>query len=113
MTSSRISNPSAVTGWVWLCAALNAAGWGLSFFHALNPSGYLLVLGLIATAGFFWRQPLGLTNGLRLNFRKLRRRFSRWLPRGFLIVAALAVAGGVLHAPSNYDALTYRVPRVL
>jgi hypothetical protein len=30
-----------------------------------------------------------------------------------LILAALAILGGVLHAPNNYDALAYRVPRVL
>src|ERR1041384_3699841 len=113
MTLARRGKLSPVTLWVWLCALLNAAGWGLSFFHALNRTGYVLVFGLIAVAGWVWRQPLGFTEGIHLNFPKLRRRFSRALPGGFLLLASLALIGGVIHAPSNYDAHAYRIPRVL
>ena len=34
-------------------------------------------------------------------------------PRDFLLSALLAFVGGALYAPNNYDALTYRFPRVL
>ena len=47
------------------------------------------------------------------NLRKQRRRFRRTFPLAFLILALLAILGGALHPPSNYDALAYRVPRVL
>jgi hypothetical protein len=45
--------------------------------------------------------------------RKQRRRFARALPLAFLVLASLAILGGAIHAPSNYDALAYRIPRVL
>ena len=35
------------------------------------------------------------------------------LPFIFLLVAALVLAGGAIHAPNNYDGLTYRLPRML
>jgi hypothetical protein len=35
------------------------------------------------------------------------------LPLLFFLYAALAFLGGALYAPANYDALTYRLPRVL
>jgi hypothetical protein len=45
--------------------------------------------------------------------RKQRRRFRRSFPLAFLILASLAICGGAIHAPSNYDAMAYRIPRVL
>jgi hypothetical protein len=46
-------------------------------------------------------------------WQKLRRRFRRLFPAAFLILAGLAILGGVLHPPNNYDEMTYRFPRVL
>jgi hypothetical protein len=40
-------------------------------------------------------------------------RYKHLLPLLFLLYAALAFLGGALYAPANYDALTYRLPRVL
>jgi hypothetical protein len=48
-----------------------------------------------------------------MNVRKLRARFRRLFPLSFLVLAALAILGGLLHPPNNYDAMTYRIPRVL
>jgi hypothetical protein len=97
--------------WIWLCAYLNCAGWVLSALHQLNPGGYTAALILGAAAGSVWwkqsgRPPAGLAT-------KLQRRFRRGFPLAFLVLAAMAFLGGVLYAPSNYDALAYRVPRVL
>jgi hypothetical protein len=47
------------------------------------------------------------------NLRKQRRRFGRTFPLAFLILASLAILGGAVHPSSNYDALAYRIPRVL
>src|SRR6266581_2346735 len=47
------------------------------------------------------------------NWRRLKKRFGRAFPLGFAIVAGLAILGGILHPPSNYDGLAYRTPRVL
>ena len=96
-----------------LCALLNVAGWGLSAAGWLNRTGYLALLGLTCGGAVWWwmkRHPR-LVSGFR--GARLRRRFRRAFPLAFALVAGLALAGGVLHAPSNYDGLAYRTPRVL
>lgn len=99
--------------WVILCAACNLIGWGLSGLHQLNATGYAVALAIAAVAGIagWWiiRPQINFVTGLR----KLHKRFRRWLPKTFLLLSALAILGGFLHAPNNYDALAYRIPRVL
>ena len=103
--------PGLVFLWICLCAWLNCAGWGLSALHQLNPAGYGVAL-LAGAAGFWiWRQEWPLPG--RRDWRKTARRFRRGLPLGFLLLTGLALAGGVLYAPTNYDGLAYRTPRVL
>ena len=99
--------------WVCLCAYLNCVGWGLSALHQLNTSGYVVAL-LLGFAGLLlWR----IRNSERLlphvPWQKLRCRFSHLFPAAFLILASLAILGGVFHPPNNYDEMTYRFPRVL
>ena len=98
-----------VTVWVMLCALLNAAGWILSAMGQLNIAGYSVVLILAGAAtGWSWRQA---RPRFQPGFRA--QRFKRAFPLAFAVVATLALAGGLLHAPNNYDALAYRTPRVL
>ena len=72
----------------------------------------LPLLGLAVVVSCWWRRqraPL-ITRG------KLRTRcwrFRRPLPMVFAALAGLSLLGGLLHAPGNYDALTYRLPRLL
>lgn len=99
--------------WVCLCAFLNCAGWILSAFHALNRTGYLCAFAVGIALAFTFRRQLRLDELCRFNLQKQLRRFSRFLPAGFAIVVGLAILGGILHPPSNYDALAYRVPRIL
>ncbi len=109
MTSLRKPQMSPVTVWVLVCTLLNAAGWLLSAAGWLNGFGYAAVLVPAGVATVWWwrkAQPQFLT-GLRV------RRFRRAFPMAFAGVAILAVAGGFLHAPNNYDALAYRTPRLL
>ena len=97
--------------WVWICVYLNGTGWVLSGLHALNAWGYaaalLVGLGLLAV----WRK----TSGIRFFDRLpvLRRRFRRPFPLAYLTLTGLILVSGVLYAPSNYDALAYRLPRIL
>ena len=99
--------------WIWLCAYLNCAGWILSALHALNRTGYAIVLAVGIGCLLIWRARIGPPVWPRFQPRKLRRRFSRFFPAAFLVVTMLVILGGVLHAPSNYDALAYRMPRIL
>ena len=100
---------------IWLCAYLGCAGWLLSAIHSLTPTGYAVALPvglavLFALRGKI-REGFPLRNGCG-NFRRFRR-FRRPLPALFLFLTFLIFTGGLLNAPNNYDALTYRLPRML
>ncbi|MSU58491.1 MAG: hypothetical protein EXS35_09990 [Pedosphaera sp.] len=113
MTSAPPRDLPPIAPWLWLCAWLNATGWILSSFHALNRTGYACSFAVGMALAFLFRKQLGLVELCCFNFCKQRCRFRRFLPAGFAIVAGLAILGGVLHPPSNYDALAYRLPRIL
>jgi hypothetical protein len=107
--SSKILWPAV---WVVVCAYLNCAGWVLSALHQLNAAGYAVtflvgvVVAALARKRLFPDRP-------RTRFLQLKRRFSRAFPAAFMALAILALAGGLLHPPANYDGLAYREPRVL
>jgi len=110
--------------WLLYAAACSAGGWILSWLQVLNPVGYIFLHGGFL-AGVLWLyrcpQPcLGwVIRKLRLRFFPKKRShegsFSlrRLLPFSFLVLASLSLLAGLLHAPNNYDALTYRIPRVM
>ena len=105
--------------WILGSAACVAAGWILSALHQLNGAGYALfffVLTLTLAAEYkwpHWKEKRGFNPGGRIWTWWKPRRFLRPLPMLFALTAGLAALGGALHAPNNYDALTYRFPRVL
>jgi hypothetical protein len=105
--------PAAVAIWVWLCAYLNCAGWALSAIHQLHAGGYAVALLIWLVALYVWRKKTSAQILPRVRWQKIRRRFRRPIPLAFLILATLACLGGVLYPPTNYDALAYRIPRVL
>ncbi len=99
--------------WIWLCAWLNFTGWFLSALHLINAAGYVISLLLFIVGFWFWRTRAEVAN-FSGNVRKtFSRRFRRPLPVIFLILTALVFVGGILYAPTNFDALTYRLPRML
>jgi hypothetical protein len=101
--------PAGVQLWLVISTCLVAAGWILSAFGQLNALGYSVVA--VITAVLCWRlRDRGVPRGRILSRLK---RFRRPLPMLFLVLAACAVAGGMLYAPANWDALAYRTPRVL
>lgn len=100
--------------WIFICAWLNCAGWLLSAFQVLNTTGYTIALAVGVLIAWNFRHHLGLTVApLSLRPHKYTRRFKRLFPLTFLLLASLAILGGILHPPANYDALAYRVPRIL
>ena len=89
------------------------AGWVLSAVHQLNVAGYAVTFLLGLAAVWLLRERLFPGDLGGWNWRRQRRRFGRSFPLAFLVLALLAILGGAIHAPSNYDAMAYRVPRVL
>jgi len=106
--------PRIVAFWIVLCALLNCAGWILSALHQLNRTGYLCAFALIgAFLCTCFKRGTSTGTPCRVTLQKYRRRFTRKFPLAFLILAVMALAGGVIYAPTNYDALAYRIPRIL
>ncbi len=99
--------------WLCWCVYFNCAGWALSALHELNVAGYSVALALGFAALLLWRKKYSGKKSPEIHRRKFRRRFCRPLPFIFLIVAAMAFVGGAIYPPNNYDALTYRLPRML
>src|SRR4051812_38019329 len=101
-----------VAAFIVFATFCQCAGWTLSLLHALNRTGYTIVflVGAAATLAWWFRNDIQTPAP---NFPRLKRRFTRAFPAAFLILAALAILGGFLHAPNNYDAHSYRTPRVL
>jgi len=96
---------------LWLISAvwLNVTGWTLAALHQLNPASYAIALTPGLVAAFLWLK----AQRIAIPTCQLRRRFSRTFPLLFLFLSGLAFLGGILHAPNNYDGLTYRLPRML
>ncbi len=112
MPNPFAKTPWPLTAWIFVCAYFNCVGWILSALHCLNTTGYAIAV-LVGIALFVWMQKKGVLGPLRFNLHRQQRRFRRFFPAAFFILASLAFIGGAIHAPVNYDALAYRVPRVL
>jgi hypothetical protein len=98
--------------WIVVSVLASAAGWILSALGQLNGLGYTIFAGL-ALAGFIPARRELMAGGKAFSWSRIRARFSRPLPLAFAGLAGLVFLGGALYAPSNYDALTYRLPRVM
>jgi hypothetical protein len=109
----KFRKPVVFPIWIWLCAYLNCAGWMLSALHELNATGYSVALALGFVALLIWRRKISGNFFVQNHWQIFPRRFRRPLPFIFLIVAVMTFLGGVLYAPGNYDAMTYRLPRML
>jgi hypothetical protein len=105
--------PPVLTLWLIFCAFCTCAGWFLSAIHQLNAAGYciMFLLGGVSLTVFRHRlfriRPAARDPSIRL------KRFRRIIPLTFLVLGGLAFLGGALYPPTNYDALAYRIPRVL
>ena len=91
-----------------------AVGWILSLFRSLDLVGYTICLLLtFGTVFVFLLRPSVNQPVLRWRVRVPPRRFRRPLPAIFAIIFILALIGGSIYPPNNYDYLTYRFSRIL
>lgn len=101
--------------WILWVAWCQWCGWGLSAAHQLDGFGYLVALPILLGAGWWWLKVTTIP-GVSINFSrltKLRRRFLRPLPLIYLVIAALSLAAALLNSPWSFDAVSYRLPRLL
>jgi hypothetical protein len=104
---------TSLTLWILFCTFCSCSGWVLSALHQLNAAGYVAAfsIGIIALLAF--GKGLFPISFAVPGWQKYRWRLARPFPMGFLVLAVLALLGGILYPPCNYDALAYRTPRVL
>ncbi len=104
-----LAERSLTAHWIIFAVTCNVSGWLLSALLLLNATGFLVTIPLIHFT-------IARLCGVQFpTFRKPVIRWRRWkrlLPAGFLLIAVLAILGGILHAPNNMDALHSRMPRV-
>ena len=112
--------------WLLYAATCSAAGWLFSFFHILNAPAYLVLhIFFFISIALLYRSQLEYLFRPR-TLRKIRARFfparrshehplslRLLLPAAFFLLAFLALIAGSIYSPNNFDALTYRLPRVL
>ena len=97
--------------WTLFVVFCQCAGWSLSALNALNTTGYAIFLTLFFVALAIWfARSAGATSPRLL---PPLGRFKRPFPLAFLVLTALAIIGGALYLPNNFDAHAYRTPRVL
>lgn len=96
--------------WILISAWLVCTGLILSALNQLNLVGYLISLGAMVISLYLFVRFVKLSHLLPL----IRwRRFLRPMPLTYLIIALMVLVGAILHPPTQYDGLCYRVPRML
>jgi hypothetical protein len=110
----KVSTLQLAAVWVLVSSWSVAVGWMLSLFRSLDVVGYTVSLTLTLVAMLILLRRPGFDRpALRLSFTALLRRFRQPLPAAFAIIFVLALIGGSVYPPNNYDYLTYRFSRIL
>ena len=110
-----ILRPASLLGakaWVLTATVLTMGGWMLSLAGALTPAGYGCLLGILFGLACGWQFFRWSRQGASQKRLRLQR-FRQPAAMLFLLLLAAEAMGGLLYEPTNYDGLTYRVPRIL
>lgn len=107
----RSCTASCTAVWVLLSAGWSLGPLVLSICGQFNRQGnaVLLILGVLGSVYGYYRLN---RKSFKLRGFKLSR-FRKPFPLLYLLCATAAWVGGAIHAPNNYDALCYRIPRIL
>ena len=101
--------------WLIWAAWCTSTGWILSALGCLGGWGHASVLPVLFFAWWRWLKttaPVPATHASDW-VSKVRRRLFRPLPLTFAGIAVLSFISGCLYKPWSFDAVTYRLPRVL
>ena len=96
--------------WILFSAWSSLSGWCLSALGYLDTAGIAFSFSFFLGALILFRSHLQCDGELTV-WKILRSRYLA--PRIWLLLAVLALIGGVFYSPNNYDYLTYRFARVL
>lgn len=112
---SKFTHPSWTLNctaiWIVLSAWFVAGGIFLSAIGQLNRQGNAILL-CVGIAGSLFGYHL--LNGSFWPWKAVKwRRYKQPFPVLYLFCASAALLGGALHSPTNYDAFSYRIPRLL
>lgn len=110
-----------VKGWILFCVGASLFGWVLGLSGHLGTVHYAwLFFCSTLLLALLWKRSDGAAIKKSFPiFRYLRGVLkkpstpSSWLPPLFFLVTLLSFLGGIIYPPSNYDALSYRLPRIL
>ena len=118
--------PFCLEIWLLYAATCSAAGWLFSFFHILNAPAYFVLhiffflsISLLYRSQFKHLFCFRTLHKISARFFPTRRSHEHplslrlLLPAAFFLLAFLALLAGSIYSPNNFDALTYRLPRVL
>ncbi|MDR1190733.1 MAG: hypothetical protein LBK60_03585 [Verrucomicrobiales bacterium] len=109
---SKIQKIDWLAGWILLSVCATVSGWTLSAIGCLNRGSYLIVFALMVI--FLTTKGKSLLLADTHNHCRWRaKRFRCGLPLLWLALTVLIFIGGALYSPSNFDYLSYRLPRVL
>jgi len=97
---------------VWLIWSTwaSATGWALSAVGQLHGGGYLLALPFLIVPSVMWWRHSSAGGWIRLKPFKLRGRALQWV---YIGIALMSLAAALIYIPWSFDAVTYRLPRVL
>jgi hypothetical protein len=115
MQDRKIPLALRLTGcWVIWSAWCSTTGWLLSAARQLDGLGYAILLpGLVGGLWCWLKATAPETSTVSSPRRKILQRLRRPAPLLFAVIALLSLMAGVLYSPWSYDAVSYRLPRIL
>jgi hypothetical protein len=114
MQDRQTSQTSTVSLLVTLAAVTVFLGWFLSSIRKLTHLTLpALLLMLLLPIALYMNRNIQTRHSLARFTARVRARWRRPLPVLFYLSLLLNFVSGLIYAPNNYDALSYRIPRLL
>ena len=100
--------------WLLWSAWCSLSSWILSPVNQLDGGGHLALLPILLAAIWLWLKTTASARNDFSRFKKWRQRLLRPLPLIYLTIVGLSLLAALMNAhPWSFDAVTYRLPRLL